>query len=144
MEADFRVSSKILIPGEELALTFVRSSGPGGQNVNKVNTKAVLRWNVTESPSLPEAIKNRFLAKYPRRINQVGELLITSQRYRDQLRNIDDCLEKLRGLILEVATPPKRRKPTKISRRQKQKRLDDKRKHSERKKSRQQRPRFDD
>ena len=114
----------------------MRSSGPGGQNVNKVNTKVRLRWPVVESPSLPDPVKKRLLEKYHRRINSDGELLITSQRYRDQSRNVDDCLEKLRELLTDVGTTPKPRKKTKPSRASKERRLREKRVQSDRKRSR--------
>lgn len=110
------VNPQIQIPREELGFTFARSSGPGGQNVNKVNSKAVLRWSVASSPSLPEAVRNRFLSLYRHRVTSEGELVLTSQRYRDAPRNVEDCLEKLREMLQNAAAIPKRRKPTKPSR----------------------------
>ena len=110
------VNSRIRIPQSELRFTFVRSSGPGGQNVNKVSSKAVLRWRVAESAALPDDVRERFLARYRRRVTNEGDVLVTSQRYRDQGRNVADALEKLRAIIAAVATPPKKRKPTKPSR----------------------------
>jgi ribosome-associated protein len=101
-----------------------------------VNTKVRLRWDVARSPSLPEAVRERFQRTYARRITAEGDLLITSQRYRDQVRNIDDCLEKLRELLAAVATPPRRRKKTRPSRASKERRLQGKREQSERKRSR--------
>ena len=88
--------------------TFARSGGPGGQNVNKVNTKALLRWPVATSPSLPDAVRQRLLAKYRRRITAEGDLLVISQRFRDAGRNAADCLEKLRPMLAEAAAarPP--------------------------------------
>lgn len=120
------INDLISIPRAELKFTFVRSSGPGGQNVNKVNSKAVLRWAVATSPSLPMAVRNRFLGRYARRINDEGELVLASQRYRDQGRNLDDCLHKLQQLIVAVATPPKPRKKTKPPRRVNENRISDK------------------
>jgi len=110
------VEPDISIPDEELEFTYVRASGPGGQNVNKVNSKAAMRWPVTASLSLPDAVRARFLAKFATRITKDGELILTSQRFRDQRRNADDCLEKLRDMLLAVARPPKRRRPTRPSR----------------------------
>jgi ribosome-associated protein len=101
----------------------VRSSGPGGQNVNKVNSKAVLRWPLAASPSLPADVRDRFLTRYGRRLTSEGDLLVSSQRFRDQGRNISDCLEKLAAMLSEVARPPRRRKPTKPTRSAIQKRL---------------------
>ena len=130
------VTRSIRIPRDEFTFTFMRSSGPGGQNVNKVNTKVRLRWDIAKSPSLSEAVRERFQKAYSRRITTEGDLLITSQRYRDQVRNIDDCLEKLRELLASVAAPPRRRKKTKPSRGSKERRLQGKREQSERKRSR--------
>lgn len=124
------------IPKSELTFTFVRSSGPGGQNVNKVASKACLRWPVVESPSLDEAVKQRLLSKYRRRISVDGDLLLTSQRTRDQSRNIADCLEKLRAIIQDVLTPPARRKRTKPSRGARERRLKAKRQRATTKESR--------
>ena len=130
------VAPHIQIPPAEFEFTYARSSGPGGQNVNKVNSKAVLRWQATKSPSLPEAVRARFLAKYGSRLTGDGELLITSERYRDQPRNIDDCLEKLREMLLAVAVAPKKRKKTKPSRASKERRLDSKKRDSTKKHNR--------
>lgn len=130
------VDARLQIPLAEFEFTFVRSSGPGGQNVNKVNTKAVLRWPVRTSPSLPEAMRARFLQRYANRVTTDGDLLVSSQRYRDQVRNVDDCLEKLRQMLATVAAPPRRRKPTRPSRAAKARRLDEKRQKSQKKQRR--------
>ena len=127
------VNSRVCIPEDELAFTFVRSSGAGGQNVNKVNTKAVLHFAVATSPSVPEDVRRRFLARYATRISTQGELVLTSQRHRDQARNVADCLEKLREMLLAVADPPKPRRPTKPTRGARERRLGAKRRQSERK-----------
>src|SRR3989304_4769447 len=112
MAKDLPINARITIPAGELRFTFVRSSGPGGQNVNKVNSKAVLRWAVAKSPSLPEDVRERLLSRCARRVNDRGELLITSQRYRDQAKNERDCLAKLQSLLLAAASPPRKRKKT--------------------------------
>ncbi len=130
------VDSRIQIPLAEFEISYARSSGPGGQNVNKVNSKATLRWPLARSPSLPEDVCQRFLARYRRRVTVDGDLVVTSQRYRDAGRNANDCLEKLRQMLLEVAQPPKRRKPTRPSRGSVRRRLDDKRRRSQKKGSR--------
>src|SRR5687767_7971779 len=114
------VTPRIQVPEDEFTFTFARSSGPGGQNVNKVNSKALLRWPVTVSPSLPDEVRLRFIQRYRRRMTDTGDVLISSQRYRDQARNVDDCLEKLREMILAVAQPPRVRRKTKPSRASKQ------------------------
>ena len=130
------ITDEIRIPLEELHLTYARSAGPGGQNVNKVNSKAILHWDVTQSPHLPEAVKQRFLSRYRSRITVLGEIVISSQLYRDQSRNSDDCLEKLRELIVAVLHAPVPRKRTKPSRGSKERRLQSKREQSERKATR--------
>jgi ribosome-associated protein len=104
------VTRSLTIPLDEFRFEFARSGGPGGQNVNKVNSKAVLRWVPSESPSLPPLVKARLLGAVASRLTKEGELLITSQLTRDQSRNVDDCLEKLRELVLAAARPPKTRR----------------------------------
>jgi len=120
------VTHSIKIPLEEFEFTYARSSGPGGQNVNKVNSKALLRWRITESPSLAHDVRERFLAKFKTRVTLDGDLLITSQKTRDQISNHDDCLEKLSEMLKSVAIPPKTRRPTKPSKGSKKRRLADK------------------
>ena len=122
----FEVTQRIQVPRDEFRFRFARSQGPGGQNVNKVNTKATLRWLILENETLPAEVRNRFIAKYRNRITKEGELVITSQRYRDQARNIQDCLDKLRKLLLEVARPPTPRKVTKPTKGSKVRRRKDK------------------
>lgn len=139
----FVVNQRLRIPLREFQFTFARSSGPGGQNVNKVNTKATLRWPIMASKHLPVAVRERFVKKYHRRINANGDLIITSQRYRDQGRNVADCLAKLRDLLDSVATPPRTRKPTKPTRGSQKRRLEDKGARSRQKKLRRP-PKFDD
>ena len=130
------VGRRIHIPLRELGFTFARSSGAGGQNVNKVNSKATLRWDVAGSPSLPDDVRERFHSRFARRITREGELVLTSQRFRDQGRNVADCLEKLRAMLAEVATRPRRRRATKPSRASRERRLRHKRAASERKQRR--------
>jgi len=124
------VNSQLQIPLAEFEITFARSGGPGGQNVNKVNSKAILRWGARTSPSMPDAIRQRFLQKYAARLTNEGELLVTSQRFRDAPRNVQDCLEKLRTMLLAVANPPKRRRPTRPTRGSIERRLRGKRRQS--------------
>lgn len=124
------------IPTSEFEFTFVRSSGPGGQNVNKVSSKARLRWPVAETQSLPPEVKDRFTARYHRRLTTEGELILTSQRYRDQAKNVGDCLQKLREMIDAVVDVPKPRKKTKPTRGSKERRLRNKRDRAERKATR--------
>lgn len=127
------VNHRISIPLDEFHFTFSRSGGPGGQNVNKVNTKVTLRWDVVRSPSVPEAVRQRFCSRFWRRMTKSGELVVTSQRYRDQGRNVADCLSKLRQMLAEVAAPPKARRSTRPTRAARQRRLDQKRRQSAKK-----------
>ena len=130
------VNNRLRIPLAEFEFSYARSSGPGGQNVNKVNSKVLLRWPVTVSPSLPEAVRQRFLGRYGNRVTASGELLISSQRFRDQGRNLDDCLDKLREMLAAVAAPPTRRKRTRPTRASVKRRLENKRRTSQKKQSR--------
>ncbi|MCA9264345.1 MAG: aminoacyl-tRNA hydrolase [Planctomycetales bacterium] len=137
------INNQLQVPLREFTFTFARSSGPGGQNVNKLNTKATLRWTVRHNESLPTGVRDRFLARYRNRITEEGELVLTSQRFRDQGRNVADCLNKLRDMIAAVATPPKQRKATRPSKGSKMRRLKNKQEQSE-KKQRRRSPRVDD
>ncbi len=131
------IEPNIRVADRELRFSFVRSSGPGGQNVNKVNSKAVLRWSVATSGGLPEGVRGRFSARYRSRINDAGELVLTSERYRDQPRNEEDCRQKLRDMLLAVARPPKRRRKTKPTKASIERRHDQKRTRSRKKEQRQ-------
>lgn len=109
---------KFVLPFSEFDFSFVRSSGPGGQNVNKVNSKAVLRWKISESPALSLEVRTLLLEKLASRISAAGDLIIMSDRFRDQKQNKDDCIEKLIQLVdtaLTVQKPRKNTKPTKGS-----------------------------
>lgn len=131
------INEHLTLPSEQLEWSFARSSGPGGQNVNKVNSKATLRWTPTDPPPLSQAAWKRFCRSAKRYVTSEGQIVIQSQEHRDQPQNIEACNEKLRTLLLAALTPPKRRiatKPTKASR---QRRLDDKQRRSDSKKSRQ-------
>ncbi|MEQ8211478.1 MAG: alternative ribosome rescue aminoacyl-tRNA hydrolase ArfB [Lacipirellulaceae bacterium] len=140
MARPLHVDQETTIPAAELELSFARSSGPGGQNVNKVNTKAVLRWKVADSQAIYGSVKARFLRMHASRVNQAGEIVLSADTHREQLRNVSTCYEKLRQLILAAKTPPKRRRKTKPSRASIERRLAEKKKRSDRKKDRRFRP----
>lgn len=123
------------VPRNEIYFTFARSSGPGGQNVNKVNSKAILHWNVVHS-RLSEPVRRRFRSRFANRIREDGEVLIQSDTYRDQPRNKEECFRRLDEMLATVAKPPKRRRPTKPTRASKERRLTTKKKQSEKKKLR--------
>ena len=124
------ITANIDIPDAELEWSFVRSGGPGGQNVNKVASKAVLRWQAAATAALPLDVKTRLLAQQRSRLTTEGELLITSQRYRDQEGNKEDCLEKLREYLTQAAIVPKSRKKAKPTRASRERRLAAKRRRS--------------
>ena len=130
------VNDRIQIPESEIEMSYARSSGPGGQNVNKVNSKAVLCWNAVGSPSLPADVRQRFLTTYASRLTTAGEVVIMSDRFRDKHQNTADCRDKLLAMILKVATPPKKRRATKPTKGSKERRLESKRQRSATKQSR--------
>jgi ribosome-associated protein len=117
------ITQTIHIPDNELSWSFARSGGPGGQNVNKVASKAVLRWQLAQNTTLPDDVRQRLETQQRGRITTEGDLLITSQRYRDQESNRTDCLEKLRQLVLEATHRPRPRKKTRPSRGARERRL---------------------
>ncbi|MGH2570014.1 MAG: alternative ribosome rescue aminoacyl-tRNA hydrolase ArfB [bacterium] len=130
------VDERIAIPIAELRFTYARSSGPGGQNVNKVSSKVILHWNVGGSPSLPEDVRARFVARFRRRLTKDGDVVVQSQRFRDRDRNVADVVAKLRDMLLAVAEAPKKRKRTGPSRAARQRRLHEKRERGEKKRGR--------
>jgi ribosome-associated protein len=124
------------IPDDELHWSFARSGGPGGQNVNKVSSKVLLRWHPGSSKGLSEEVRTRLLEIVRTRLTNEGDLLITSQKTRDQPKNIEDCKEKLTELLRQARQRPKVRKPTKPSRASKVRRVEAKRRQSGRKANR--------
>ena len=132
------VNDNIRIPAAELNFSFARSGGPGGQNVNKVNSKAVMHWDATTSTALPPAVQQRFLDRYRNRMTKDGVLVMQSQRYRDQARNIEDCMNRLRQMVLDVLVAPVKRRPTRPSKGAKQRRLQSKKETAQKKQMRRQ------
>lgn len=124
------INGNIQIPESEITWSFARAGGPGGQNVNKVASKAVLRWNLTANQTLPADVKARFAHLERGRISSEGDVVIQSQRFRDQERNRRDCIEKLLDGLRRAAPPPKRRRKTRPTRGSKEARLENKRRRA--------------
>ena len=127
--------SALSIDERDLQFEYVRASGPGGQNVNKVATAVQLRFDIAQS-SLPIDVKARLVKLAGQRLTSTGELLIEAKRFRTQEQNRADALQRLTDLIRRAATPPKPRKATRPSLASQEKRLESKRKQGQRKRQR--------
>ncbi len=138
-----RINRRLEIPDGEISFVFSRSSGPGGQNVNKVSTRATLLFDVARSPSLSQQQRSRILKRLSTRINRGGILRISSQRHRSQSANREAAREKFAELLAGALRPAKKRKKTGIPARARKKRLEEKRKRSLLKKTRRAPPQTD-
>ena len=130
------VSHNVKIPDGELSESFVRASGPGGQNVNKVASAVELRFDVANSPSLPDALRARVLARKDRRLTADGVLVIQANRFRDQARNRDDARERLVDIIRAAMHVPKKRIATRPTRASQERRIASKKKRAQHKQTR--------
>ena len=130
------VSAALRIPDSELAESFVRASGPGGQNVNKVASAVELRFDVTHSPSLPEPVRARLLARHDRRLTADGVLVIQANRFRDQAKNREDARARLAEIVRVALHVPKKRVATKPTRASKERRIASKKKRAQHKQGR--------
>lgn len=138
-----RVNAQINLDEREIEEDFVRASGPGGQNVNKLSTAVQLRFNVRESPSLPADIRARLERLAGSRLTRDGVLVIIAQRHRTQARNRQDAVERLIELIRKAAVAPRPRRATKPSRASRERRIESKKRHASLKRLRRARPFFD-
>ncbi|OAI57622.1 hypothetical protein AYO47_07865 [Planctomyces sp. SCGC AG-212-M04] len=130
------INDTVRIPFSEFEFAASRSGGPGGQNVNKVNSRIQLRWNPTASPSISHDVAERFVKLAGKRMTKDGEILITGQEHRDAPKNKADCLERLAELLRAALVKPRVRRATKPSRGSKERRLKEKRFRSETKQGR--------
>jgi ribosome-associated protein len=130
------ISPTIQIADSELVESFVRASGPGGQNVNKVASAVELRFDVANSPSLPEPLRARLLARRDRRLTAEGVLVIQASRLRDQSRNREDARERLAEIVRAALHVPKKRVATKPTRASKERRIASKKKRAQHKQGR--------
>ncbi len=131
-----KVTNRLTIPPEELEISFARSGGPGGQNVNKVASKALLRYSVMESTALTDSQRAILLERLSGRLVGEGELLIQASTFREQARNVEDARTRLATILSEALTPRKKRRATKPTRSSQRRRLKAKRQRSEIKKNR--------
>ena len=134
--SDLFVTPRLTIPAGELEISFARSGGPGGQNVNKVSSKVDLRWNPGTSAALGEDDRAWLLQKLRSRLTTDGTLIVTSTATRDQITNRADAMSKLALIVAAALDRPKPRKPTKPSKGAKRRRLADKRHQAEKKTNR--------
>lgn len=134
MSEDLPISRRIVIPGRELEWTAARSGGPGGQNVNKVNTKVDLRFDLARTEALPTDVAERMRALFANRLDAAGRLV--SDASRSQANNLVMARARLEEMVRQALTPPKRRRKTRPSKAAKARRVQDKRQHAEKKASR--------
>ena len=134
------INARVTIPAAELDVSFVRSGGPGGQNVNKTSTQAQLRWNVRTSAALSPSERDRLLAALESRLTGEGELILQSQQTRSQSANLDAARSRLKALVAGALTVPKTRRPTRPTRGSQRRRIEAKKRRSETKRRRQKPP----
>ncbi len=130
------IAPGIALDESEVHEEFIRASGPGGQHVNKTSSAVQLRFNVLESPSLPERVRARLVRQLGPRLTAEGEVVLTAQEHRSQVRNRQEALDRLVALIVQATIEPKKRRKTRPSRASQQERVEKKRLHSQKKQTR--------
>jgi ribosome-associated protein len=138
-----KVTPTIALDEREIDETFVRASGPGGQNVNKLSTAVQLRFDVRHSPSLPDDVRTRLERLAGSRLTNDGVLVITAQRHRTQARNRDDALDRLIAMIRQAAVAPRKRRPTRPTKASRERRIESKKHNARTKGLRRARPSLD-
>lgn len=136
MSDDIIINDLVTIPASELQYTASRSSGPGGQHVNKTDSRIQVRWNIPSSSALSDFLKQRVMKVLATRLTEDGDLLLASDSNRSQRRNKDDVTQRLAALVRDALVPPKPRRKTKPTRASRQKRLDEKKRRSDVKRQR--------
>ncbi len=143
MSEPIALARGLSIDASELSLSFIRASGPGGQNVNKVSSAVQLRFNLDASPSLPGPVKARARVLACSRLTTEGEIVLTADRFRTQVQNRQDAIGRLVALLSEAAIPPKPRRATRPTLASKRRRMDEKSKRGGVKQLRTSKPSFD-
>jgi len=141
---EMKKEEKKIVPDEEISEKFSRSGGRGGQNVNKLSTKAEVRWNVDASMVFTPEEKEKIKDILGKRINKEGELIVVSQEERSQMQNRERAIERLNKLVEAALIPEKERKPTKPTKASKERRLEEKKRIGEKKKQRSEKPKIND
>jgi ribosome-associated protein len=135
-EGPLRLRGGVSIPLEEIEVEMSRASGPGGQHVNKTETRVGLRFNITTSKSLSEGVRAKLLARLASRLTKAGELLVHNDEHRHRARNHADALERMQSILDQALFEPKKRRPTKPSRGAKERRLSEKKRTGDKKRAR--------
>ncbi len=136
LPTEFRITASVSVPAHEVGLSYARSGGPGGQHVNKTATKVLLRWNLERSGAVTPAQRERMRDRLGPRLTEDGDLLVTSERHREQARNVEDAAAKFIAVLREALRIPRKRRATKPTRGSKTRRLDAKRRRGDTKRQR--------
>ncbi len=139
LPSEIRITNRVSIPSAQVDLSYARSGGPGGQHVNKTSSKVLLRWNLVSSRALTDEDRVWLEQRLATKLTEEGDLLVTSERYRDQGRNVDDAVAKFAELLRNALARPKKRRKTKPTKASQRKRVNEKRRRGALKKERRRR-----